>query len=253
MLAWSVRRRFFYLAIIALLIIAGGVFLLWKFNPEPSCFDGRLNQNETGVDCGGSCEQVCLVEIKDLRVFWVRALPIAAGQYDVAALISNPNRQYGAKNFAYLIKLIDERGILITTKQGRASLNPEEKFVIYNSRLNVGRRQPARATLEIIELPTWQRVTQTAPALTIRQHSFSNLPFPTLIAEVGNQTLTEWRDLEVVALLSDAAGNAFAVSSTEVELLPKKGSSEIAFTWPQPFEIEQPTINFYTHLDLMTN
>ncbi len=251
MLTWSVRRRVFYLTIAA--VLGGGVLLgvWWQFKPIPSCFDGRQNQNEVGVDCGGLCARVCFSEVKDLRVVWTRVLAIAPGQYDAATLVVNPNRQHGTKRFGYVLRLLDRQGILITTKPGEAYLNPGESFIIYNSRLNVGQRAPDRAIFEIVEAPIWQRVEEESPDFTLRQRSFANAPFPSLVADIKNETLLPWQNIEVVALLADADGNAFAVSSTLVDQLDKQGTAEVAFTWPQPFPIAQPVINFYTHVNLM--
>ena len=51
----------FYLFIIG--AVAGLGYLIFK--PVASCFDNLQNQNETGVDCGGPCEDC---ELRDLRL-----------------------------------------------------------------------------------------------------------------------------------------------------------------------------------------
>ena len=43
------------------------VYITWLV-PKPSCTDGIQNQNETGVDCGGSCTACSLKHLEQMRV-----------------------------------------------------------------------------------------------------------------------------------------------------------------------------------------
>jgi len=48
------------------ILVGGGGWWRFKFTKQgvaPSCTDGIQNGNETGVDCGGSCPNVCLLQI----------------------------------------------------------------------------------------------------------------------------------------------------------------------------------------------
>ena len=54
---------FFYLAILVSLI---WLVYSFEFKPAPNCFDGKKNQEETGIDCGGSCISC---EVKALNRF----------------------------------------------------------------------------------------------------------------------------------------------------------------------------------------
>ncbi|MEA1929613.1 MAG: hypothetical protein U9M92_01875 [Patescibacteria group bacterium] len=250
MFSWSVRRRVIYL-LIAIVIVAGlAAAVAWQWRPIPSCSDGHQNQDEVGIDCGGSCERVCSSEIRSLRVVWTRILEVGPGQYDTATLVVNPNRQHGAERFHYLVRFLDSQGILVGTRTGEAFINPGESLIIYNGRLGVGQRAPTQAILEITDNPLWRRATAEVPPLDIQITSFVNTPFPRLIAELTNPTLGVWFDVSIVALLSDSGGNAFAVSSTVVDRLEAQSSVEVAFTWPRPFAVADPTISFYPQVSL---
>ena len=90
-------------------LILGGV-LYFLVIPEPTCFDGKQNQGELGVDCGGPC-QPCPQKIKlqPLRVVNLEYVKNQGGNGDDIVLqISNPNEQYGLAEFNFVLK--DDQG-----------------------------------------------------------------------------------------------------------------------------------------------
>ena len=250
MLTWSARRRAAYFLLAAAVLVALGVALYWYTKPAPSCLDGKQNGNELGPDCGGDCPQVCPREIQPVRVIWSRVFRVAADKYDVAALLENPNRSHGVKILPYVVRVLDADGILVTLRPGRTYLNPEERIIVFESRLGVGQRVPARAILELPEPPVWRKMTETRPELTVTSRGFNNQPWPRLVGSITNQSLQPLTEILVAAVLADPEGNALAVSSTLVERLEAGESRELVYTWPEPFGEEPTTIEFYPHFDL---
>lgn len=253
MLSWSVRRRLLYfLAVVVALAVAGLLFAV-VYRPLPSCTDGKQNQEELGVDCGGPCATVCPVEISPLRVIWRRLFRVAEGKYDLTAFIQNPNFRHGTQPFRYEFKIWDDAGLLISTRSGTAFANPKEALVIFESRIEVGQRTPARVEFELTENPVWQRFDADFPAVTFSEKRFLNLPTPRLSALVRNPTLDELTNVTVAAVLSDEEENAIAVSSTLVEHLGPGESKEIVFTWPAPFATGVVSTDLYGHLGRSAN
>lgn len=248
MLSWSLRRRLIYLAIIlflgAIAVVAAFIFL----QKPPSCFDGKQNGTEVGVDCGGSCARVCPVEISPLRVLWSRLFDLGNGKYNAVALVKNPNPKHGA-NFSYTFRLWDQDGLLINTYTSPGSINPREDLVILESRLEVGKKVPARLGFELGDSPIWQKFDQTPPKLTFSNKRFENYPTPRLLATLKNESLVAVRDITVSTILSDANQNAVAVSSTFVESLPGGASQDVAFSWPLPLLQEVSFIDLASHFD----
>lgn len=106
-------KQIFYAAgyLSALFLMIFIVYLIW-FKPGPTCFDNRQNQDEIGVDCGGSC-QAC--EIKTLilpEVSWLKYFP-ADNQTVIAAEIKNSNLNYAADSFSYTVDIYDNSGAKI--------------------------------------------------------------------------------------------------------------------------------------------
>ena len=250
MLSWSVKRRLLYLFLTLVLLGAIGAALYVYYKPIASCQDGIKNQDELGIDCGGSCLQVCPTEIQDLRVVWSRVLKVGEGKYDSAVFVENPNPRHGIKQLNYSLRVVDRDNILIADIPGQILLNPKEQLIIFNSRLNVGLRVPARVIFEITDPPVWQKIERPIPKLTMIKKGFINTPRPQFLVSITNESLDGLKDIEVIVVLSDLDGNAIAVSSTFVETLDPGETRELSFTWPEPLAEEPTTIDLYPHFDL---
>ena len=94
------------------------VFLL-IFYDKPTCFDGKQNQDESGVDCGGVCEKVCSFQAVKPNIIWSRSFKVSEGIYNAIAYIENPNIRAEAFAVPYVFKIFDERNILISEKKAR--------------------------------------------------------------------------------------------------------------------------------------
>lgn len=245
MSVWGARRQlfFFFLFLFILAAAAGGA--LWRFWPRPSCQDGRENQDESGVDCGGVCAAVCPNEALAVKVMWARVMPLGAGVYDVAVLVENQNPDLILVNLPYNLRLVDEDNLFITRVTGVLALAPREQFVIFKTNVDVGRRQPARALFDFTGPPIWQRGRDN-PELTVSDQRFTANP-PLLQARLVNNSLKPYRGIEIAAVLSDNLRNAFAASLTLVEELAPGETREISFSWPRPFASEPVFFDFYPH------
>ncbi len=77
-------------------ILFGGVYFIF-FRVAPTCVDGKQNQNEQGVDCGGVCVNACFVAVttKEIQIQNVSFVAGGENQYDVVAVVKNPNESMG--------------------------------------------------------------------------------------------------------------------------------------------------------------
>lgn len=250
MLSWARKRQIMYLGTILLviLVIVAGLYLYYK--PLPTCFDGKQNQDELGVDCGGSCSKACSSQIVPLTTWWTRVFPTTPGNYDVAALVENQNSHFGVERIKYGIRLLDKNNVLLAERTGETFFNPQEKFVIYESNIVTGQQVPDKAFLYFYDSAPWQRVTFIPPTLTIGTKDYINSPQPRLSAKVKNETLKLLRGTKFVAVLSDENGNAFAASQTVLDILAGNETGELNFTWPTPFSSSVAVKDIYPKLNI---
>jgi len=212
------------------------VFLLISFfRPSPTCFDRIQNQNEEGVDCGGPCDAGCLGDVKDVVVLWNRVFPISQSRYDVAMLIENPNLFAGAPIVHYQIKMHDDKGVLVALRGGTTFINPQERFMIFESNVQTANRIPVQASIEFEKI-LWERIEQEKPDITAFNFAVTQFPAGRLDMSLRNGNFLPEEHLETAVALLDESGNVFAVSKTRVESIRPESSTNVAFTWPFPLE-----------------
>jgi len=258
MASWSTRRQLIYFFIFLIVLIGGAVTTTVTFWPRASCQDGRQNQYERGVDCGGplvgGCLSVCPNEALSVRALWTRVLSLGAGAYDLAAFVNNPNPDLRATHLSYEIKFVDQGNSLINSVQGELSLWPQEVFLIFVPDINVGKRIPVRAYIEFVGVPRWERSSSSSPtllsaaSLTITNDKLTALPAPVLRARLTNNSSKPVSKIDVTVLLSDTEHNVLAANATFVERLGPNETTDISFTWPRPFVLLPTFTEFYPHV-----
>lgn len=248
-LNWRIKKQIISFLIVA--VFVGGVIgiFLYFYSPSPTCFDGKQNQEETGVDCGGSCEP-CIINPKDVVVLWTRVIKIDEGLYEAASLIENPNLFYGLPVFKYNFRLYDDRNILVATRGGQTFLNPQDKFVIFETKIDTGRRDVSKAVAEIEQTTPWEYLDKERPSVIVSRKNFSNEPFPVASAYLFNQSLFSVKNIYAYVVLSNKDGNAMAVSSTRVDSLSGESGKEITFTWPVSFSELPSTSEIFARINL---
>ena len=240
MISWSSKRKFFIGGLILLgvgiLVIIPAFFLLYA---KPTCFDGKKNQNETGVDCGGSCVAICQSDFLKPIVDWSRAFKVSEGAYSALAYLVNPNPSAGVERFEYKFTLYDEKNVVIAERYGFSSLPPGKPVPIFEGNILTGEREPVRSVFEIVSVLVWHKIDSGTPNLKITSHEFSGGDNPRLKALVENKSSVPLVNFEVTALLYDSNDNALAVSRTVVDFLAPNALKTIYFTWrlPMPAEV----------------
>ena len=246
---WTAKRQITYFLIFVIIIFAAAYFI-WKGVSKPTCFDGRRNQSEEGIDCGGPCLKKCLGEVKELIVLWSRFFETSKGKYDVAVLVKNPNLFLSISSLKYQFKIYDKDNILIAVKEGETFITPGETFPIFETNVDVGLRTPGQVFIEFEKSPQWERNEKEKPSLVVSKKQFFNEPpFPRLAVTLENKSVLPVYNIFIAAILYDKDKNVQGVSVTKIDAISGESSEEIVFTWPQIFSEElSPDILFRTSL-----
>ncbi len=257
MLGWAAKRRLMYFfGAVFLLLIVTSIPLFLYLNQPPTCTDGKQNADEFGVDCGGWCPNLCSSQMDNLLVHWSRLFKVQDGVYDVIAFVENPNMNAGLEELIYKFKLYDEKNILVEEKFGKIFVNPKEEFIIFESGIRTGERVPKRVFMEVLEDYTWIQPNRNDINITdlyTRNHRMENLNTrPRLRASVVNDSPFPIENVEVTAILFDIDDNAIAVSATVVDLIPQYGSTDVVFTWKEPFATTPVKIDILPRVNLFT-
>lgn len=235
MASWGAKRKTLY-ASGFIILICGIITTLFfgVFYKKPTCFDGKQNGKESGVDCGGSCRKVCEAEAVAPKILWARAFQASPGVYNAAAYIENPNIYSAAKDVPYIFRLFDEQNILVYERKGKTDIEQNNSFVVFEPNINTGNRNAKFAFFEFEKVPDWQRTEAEIATkdLKIRTLALEQNTTPVRFqAAIENSSFESISDIEAVAVLYNAAGNAIAVSRTVLDAIPAEGETTATFTW----------------------
>lgn len=257
-LSWSSKKRLSYLLIVFLFIIAVssliGIFIFYKFY-KGTCFDKKQNQKETGIDCGGPCGP-CAYGLKDPVIIWTRFLKQTddpdSHKYSIAALINNPNLNWGSEEIAYSFKLFDENNLLLAEREGKTFLNPKQEFIIFENSINTGEKESKKAFASIYPINNWKYLQKSPPEFTVTKKTFDKNS-GILEIELKNESSYDVSNIFVSADLADKDGNIFAASATKIDRISAFSKEKAFFTWLVKFSEEPSQIEVIPRINLMEN
>lgn len=235
---WATKRQLQYIGIAFFVVIIFVVVPFFIFiYKAPTCFDGVKNGEETGVDCGGACKLLCTAQIAEPISRWdPRVFAVGNGAYSVLAYFENPNAAAEVTKAPYSFKLYDAQGVFITERTGFTFIPRGVKFAVFEPNINTGERVPTRATFEFTAPLTWVRNTAASPNLSLTNKALLYASTtPRVEASITNTTLDRVKNVDLISIVYDGAGNAIGASRTYLEALEAEAKQNIVFTWPAPF------------------
>lgn len=238
MISWAIRRKFFVISVVFLILAIGayGGYQVFLKKP-PSCFNNKQDGNEGGVDCGGSCSKLCSSSIKNLIMRWdPRLLKVSEGNYSVIVYFENPNVNASVKNMPYTIKVLGEKEAVLAERKGQTSIPNHATFAILETNIKDLSGTPVKASFVWNDVLNWQRDDAPIPEIVIENKTFTDIETkPRIDALLLNKSLSDIPALELVAIVTDGAGNVVGASKTLLKEILRGSSNPITFTWPMSF------------------
>jgi len=224
------------IAIVALVFLYAGYATF--FTAAPTCSDGRQNQGERGVDCGGPCSLACAADVHPATLLWARAFEVRApatstqaGTYTAAAYIQSNNVSYVARHVPYSFQLFDDKNILLVERTGYIDFPPQKTIPIVETNIDTGTRTVARALFAFGATPVWEIPSHAVPQLRASNINRA-ADGSSLTATLINDGVADVTYVTVVGVLFDKDGVARAASKSIVSVA-HKSSQVVTFTWPQ--------------------
>lgn len=233
---WAQRRQLTY--VMSFLVVVGLVTFLIVRNAthvEPTCYDGKRNGDEVGVDCGGVCAFYCRDELADPKVRWYRFFDISQGLIHAIAYIEHASPAAAAQKADYEFRVYDEKNNILTTRAGSTYIGPMGRSAIVETLIPVGNTVPALVRFSFVGDIVWEKIPPAFAQVVIKTDRYLLESFDggtRLTATLDNQSRISFEDMEVVAILYDKSDNAIAVSKSALERLPAQSSATAYFTWP---------------------
>ena len=212
-----------YLAVF--LFISFFVYLIF-FKTEASCFDKVQNQGEEGVDCGGSCREICLSEVRPIEIVDEgRVLHPDESHLSLLSRIRNPNLDYAARSFTYTFSLYDEKGSLIQNLSGESFIYAGEvdRYILLLN-LNIPNKEINRASIKI-QGEKWVKAEDfPRPKINIQdQETVLNSEGIEVQGRVVNLDSVILPSVKIIGLFYGGFGQIAGASQSDVEnLLPNE-------------------------------
>ena len=238
---WSRRRKRIVLTFVLLILIfLIGLPTLFLFYRAPTCFDGKWNGNETGIDCGGSCELLCTAESLPLLLKGdPRLLRVNDDTFELVAVVENPNTNGEIYRAGYTFTIYSNSSSTpVRVVEGETYVPKASTFSIYEGPFTIDEGiVPSRVTFIWKEDSLiWQQGLLQTSKLTVNNPRLSGVDVrPRLEATVENASLEDISNIELIALVENNSGTIFAASKTFIDRLPSGESMPVVFTWPAPF------------------
>lgn len=234
------RKNKYILSFFLVISLSMMIVLFFRLYEKPNCFDNKLNGDEDGIDCGGSCDLVCSFDIVAPIIQWSRVVKTSEGIYGVVSMVENLNVSAQAESVPYVFKLYDIDGLLVKEKRGYAFIAANSTFPVYEGTINTGKRIPVRATFEFTKNPYWVKSFEDYKDLiTVKNIDFQEKNGASKVfAKIENNTVRNLKNIELVVLLLDEEENIINSSKTVIDEIEKGGFENAIFTWPILFDKE---------------
>ncbi len=206
-----------------------------------TCNDGIRNQNEQGIDCGGSCAVACqeVIVAQDLVRKEVSFVPGGNDRSDVLVTLYNPNDTSGASSFRYTIELHASDGQVLATRTGTSYILPQETKDLIE--IGLPSSTPPLSVTMTVSDATWERFSgyQEKPNISIYQKHYAILPPGAIFSQasglLSNESLYDFRSISVAVILRDSNDKLLAINKTRLDNIKAGEQRDFTLPFPAPF------------------
>jgi hypothetical protein len=231
---WRLQRQITIFGIYFLLAIAPFAIIIYlNLASSDTCFDGIKNQNEEGVDCNGVCTLQCRGSYKPIKINFVKGLYADQDNYNVAALIENPNANVAFPSVPYNVVAYNKEAQLLVSASGTTSIMPNSRALVYLPNLKM-KQFPS---IVDINLGIYDGVRDedrkftesvTSGAWSYKRGASNSLQLAT---KIKNSSINKFYSFEVYAILYDDTKSVYATGKTVINEIAGRSDTAAIFTW----------------------
>jgi len=240
---WAAKRQAIIIAIVSIVAVSFITLFAVVFTTNPAtCFDGEQNGAETGIDCGGGCELICLNEARPLVVSFAQYV-LTDGRPDVIAHIANVNKNADAVSAKYEIEVYTDEGDLFARHSGVLDVPHESTRAVFVPRIASTAPFIGRAFLTITDQTFFTALE--GPHLSVSSFAWEDLDTaPTLTAKIIGDTEESVRRIPLTITVFDIENTVLAVSQTVIDSINIDEEKESVFTWNEIFRAKPTRVEF---------
>ena len=218
----------FYLTAFSFLIFL--IYFVW-FKPFPTCFDGRQNQGEKGIDCGGPCKS-CEINTLVIEKNWIKYFP-AENKTIIAVEIKNPNSNFGADSFFYSLDIYGKNNEKIKTLSGKSLIYASDiKYIIEFAEINS--KDIGKIEISFSEI-SWKRVEEfSKPKDDNRElETKTENKIVTVNGIITNKNPFPLSKVKIIVFLMSPSNIFISASKTELEDIVAYGEKSFKIIFPK--------------------
>lgn len=248
------KKRFVIVVVYLMFFGVLGSLAYYILAPDPTCNDGKKNQMEESVDCGGPCapcEKV--INAQPLKIDEKYFVYGNNSQYDVMAAITNPNDKYGAVKFNYEFQLLDQSGVVLEKRAGTSFALPDEsKFIIeLNLRSAIN---PYTAKFEIKDVVWDEFLDYEEPKLNIYEKNFQEESEKNVTSGLlKNESYFDFNSIEINIVLRDSNGKPIALGKNEMRTIRSQEERDFKLIWPYKFSGNVAIVDIKAEADVFNS
>lgn len=248
------KKRIMVIAVYLLIfgLIGLGIYLTIK--PDPSCNDGKLNQNEKDIDCGGVCAPCEEKNGKDLIVLEKAMVDGGNGSYDAVVKINNPNNRVGSPELSYSFIVNDSSGQPVYKKTGKSYILPAETKYIVEMGIQLPQGANPSNFSVVFDSVTWKTLAEVSkPELNIYSKDVTvqqNGTGVTAQALLRNESSYDFAKIKIAAVLRNGSGSIIGINSTEKETVKAGEERDFKFIWPYSLGSDVASFDVEANTDL---
>lgn len=232
---------FIFLSVIYFIFIKSGA----------TCFDGKQNGDETGVDCGGYCASC---EIRTLLPIQVNNIKyFSAGNKSViVSEIANTNLNYGVSKFSYVFDIYDKNGERIKSETDNSFIYPSEVKYLINV-ADVSPSEIGDIKLSFSNINWKQKDGFKKPNVQIRQKitkAGEDGKGAEISGMVSNDNPFVLSKVRLVGFLATQSGIRISASKTELENLQPYEEKYFKIVFPKDVSLMSATSSFINLTDV---
>jgi len=159
-------------------------------------------------------------------------------KYDIYGVVSNPNSDFGSKEFKYNFTVKDSQGSALAAKSGTSFILPgEKKYIVEN---NIESSVPPASIEFIVSEPVWiEFLGYERPQLKIVNKSYNEISsgtgFSEAIGLLKNDSPFDFNVIKIQVILKDSKDMVLALNSTEMRTVKTGENREFRAFWPTKF------------------
>lgn len=237
MISWSFKRQLLYLALPLCITLSLFGFVFFKYlYVAPTCSDGVKNGDETGRDCGGSCQLLCTTDSLSPIVYWSESFNTVGSVWNAGAYVENPNIASEVKQASYVFSLYDDTNTLIKNIEGQTFIPRNKKFLVFYPSIDTGGKRVKRTEFEFVQPLVWTKSDQKKTDLKITHGPIEREETSPLVSgTIENSGVISSDPVELSVVIYDGRGDAIGISRTYTDSIPAREKIPFGFTWPRPF------------------